>query len=179
MSNLAALPHRLDGKARTCRTVIETPRGSRDKFDYAPDLQAFFLKKRLPEGLSFPLDFGFVPSTRAPDGDPLDIMVLADDPLPMGLVVTVRVIGAIEAEQVKSGRLMRNDRLVGAPTSSRLFGELDRLEDLDPAFRDGISAFWVAYNQLEGGSFRVLRTVDGAAAMRLIRQSSRARAAND
>jgi inorganic pyrophosphatase len=168
MTDLAHLPHQLDETACVCRAVIETPKGSRDKFDFDPDLGAFFLKKRLPEGMSFPLDFGFVPSTRAEDGDPLDIMVLADDPLPMGLVVTVRLIGVIEAEQMKSGRLMRNDRLIGVSFASRLFGRVYQLDDLGEAFTQGLSQFWVAYNLLEGGSFRVLRIADGPGAARTV-----------
>jgi inorganic pyrophosphatase len=168
MTNLASLPHQLDEAACTCRAVIETPRGSRDKFDFDPGLGAFVLKKRLPEGMNFPLDFGFVPSARAEDGDPLDIMVLADDPLPMGLVVPVRLVGVIEAEQMKAGRLVRNDRLIGVSSASRLFGRVYQFDDLGEAFTQGLSQFWVAYNLLDGGSFRVLRTADAHGAVRIV-----------
>ena len=60
--------------------VIETAKGSRNKFSFDQDLNVFRLKKVLPEGMSFPYDFGFVPSTRAEDGDPLDVLVLMDEP---------------------------------------------------------------------------------------------------
>jgi inorganic pyrophosphatase len=173
VSDLTAAPHELDDTSALCRAVIETPRGSCDKFDYDPELQAFFLKKRLPEGMSFPLDFGFVPSTLAEDGDPLDIMVLTDDPLPVGLIVQVRLIGAIEAEQMKAGRLVRNDRLIGVSVFSRQFSHIGHIDQMGATFVDGLSQFWVTYNLLDGGSFRVIRTVDGTGAVKIIRDSDR------
>jgi inorganic pyrophosphatase len=101
MPNYAALPHGLDRERHACRVVIETPRESRIKVNYDSEAGTFGLKRILPLGVSFPLDFGFVPSTRAEDRDPIDIMVLAEAPLPVGCVLDVRVIGAIEAEQTK------------------------------------------------------------------------------
>lgn len=88
MTNFARLRHGLDTKSKTCRVVIETPKGSRSKFDYDAKHKVFLLKTLLPDGMSFPLDFGFVPSTLAEDGDPLDVMVLMDEPLHVGVVRT-------------------------------------------------------------------------------------------
>lgn len=176
MTSLDRLPHALDETARSCRAVVETPRGSRDKFDFDPELGAFFLKKRLPAGFAFPLDFGFVPSTLAPDGDPLDIMILADDPLPMGLAAIVRLVGAITAEQDKEGRLVRNDRLIGVVDASHHFAAVVRLEDLGPAFIDGLSAFWIAYNRLQGAAFRVLGIADPDGAVSLVKAAAKSAA---
>ena len=97
MYDLTALPHQLDAKARTGRAVIESSQGARGKYAYDPEIQAFTLKRLLPAGMSFPLNFGFVRATKAEDGDPLDIMVLHDEPLPMGVLVEVKLIGIIEA----------------------------------------------------------------------------------
>ena len=82
--DLASLSHKLDKKKRECRAIVETPKGCRNKFKYESDLQAFSLGGLLPEGLSFPFDFGFVPSTLAEDGDPLDVMILMDEPAHVG-----------------------------------------------------------------------------------------------
>ncbi len=90
--DLTALPHELQEKKRYCRVVIETPKGRRNKFDYDPKIEAFTLGGLLGEGLSFPFDFGFVPSTVAEDGDPLDVMVLMDEPAHVGCVLSVRLI---------------------------------------------------------------------------------------
>src|SRR5882762_87013 len=81
------------------RVVIETPKGSRNKFAFDPDQHVFELKKVLPTGMAFPYDFGFVPSTEAEDGDPIDVLVLMDEPAFPGCVLKCRTIGVIEGEQ--------------------------------------------------------------------------------
>src|SRR5215471_19324706 len=80
-------------KSKTIRVVIETPKGSRNKYALDADNKVFVLKKVLPAGMEFPYDFGFVPSTRADDGDPVDVLVLMDEPAFPGCVLTCRPIG--------------------------------------------------------------------------------------
>src|SRR5579871_6578732 len=94
------------------QVVIETPRGHRNKFKYEEKLGLFTLHKVLPLGASFPFDFGFIPATRGQDGDPLDVLVLMDEPTFPGCVVTSRLIGVLEAEQTEDGETVRNDRLI-------------------------------------------------------------------
>src|SRR5689334_13079142 len=98
--------------------VIETPKGSPNKLAFEPRYGAFVLKGVLPAGAVFPFDFGFVPSTRADDGDPLDVLVLMDAPVSPGCVVPSRLIGAIEAEQTEDGTKERNDRLLAVAATS-------------------------------------------------------------
>ena len=74
-------------KPITIRVTIETPRGSRNKLKFDPAKKMFSLSKLLPEGMVFPYDFGFVPATKADDGDPLDVLVLTDEPLFPGCLV--------------------------------------------------------------------------------------------
>jgi len=102
------------------RVVVETPKGSRNKFAFDPDQHLFELKKVLPTGMAFPYDFGFVPSTEAEDGDPIDVLVLMDEPAFPGCVLKCRPIGVIEGEQsdkkretTESLRLNRT-RMLGA-----------------------------------------------------------------
>src|SRR5262249_11280631 len=110
-SDPTALAHKLDEKAGTCRAIVETPKGRRAKSDYEPKSGLFKLKQLLPDGMSFPVDFGFVPSTLCDDGDPLDMMLLFDEPCAVGAMVEVRIIGAIEGEQTsEGGDRIRNDR---------------------------------------------------------------------
>jgi inorganic pyrophosphatase len=85
--------------------VIETPRGSRNKYAFDLDLGTFRLKAVLPQDNVFPFDFGFIPSTKADDGDPLDVLVLLEDSVPRGSAISVRLIGAIEAEQKEKGEV--------------------------------------------------------------------------
>jgi inorganic pyrophosphatase len=150
------LPHALDDKARTCRAVIETPKGRRSKFDYDPQSGLFELAGLLPEGMSFPLDFGFVPSTRAEDGDPLDIMVLHDEPLAVGVLVAVRLIGVIDGEQTEGDKTVRNDRLVAVSCCSHAYEQVSTVSALASTFIDQLAAFWINDNAAKGKTFKVL-----------------------
>ena len=174
--NLAKLPHRLDERAATCRVVVETPKGRRGKLDYDPKSGLFWLKSLLPDGMSFPLDFGFVPSTLCDDGDPLDVMVLADEPCFPGMFLDVRVIGVIEAEEDEHGRTERNDRLIAAATVSHLYANLKSVAELDKAFTDNLIEFWTNKDRLEGKVFRCLGVKGPDAAIALIRKTAKAAA---
>ena len=88
-----------DAESKDLRIVIETPKGSRNKYSYDPACDCLELSTVLPEGMVFPYDFGFIPSTLGDDGDPLDILVLMEAPVVPGCVIRARLIGAIEAKQ--------------------------------------------------------------------------------
>ena len=170
MPDLLALDPMLDRAARTCRAVIETPRGHRTKYKYEPEL-GFVLSHLLPEGMIYPLDFGFIPSTRAGDGDAVDVMVLSDEPLIAGLVAQVRLIGVLEANQTEDGVTVRNDRVLAATEVSRLHARLRTPDDLDAGYIARIEAFWVNYNALRGRRFESLGFKGAEDAVRLIEQS--------
>src|SRR2546423_5156826 len=97
--------------------VIESPRGATAKLKYDPDLEAFTLSRPLPLGLCYPHDWGFVPGTRAEDGDPVDALLLSEGTLFPGVVVRARPIALVQLEQNrKDGRgRERNDRLIAVP----------------------------------------------------------------
>src|ERR1700744_5907820 len=118
MGDLTTLASQLDPKKFLCRAIIETPKGSRNKFDYDPESNLFMLGGLLPEGMMFPFDFGFIPATRGDDGDPVDIMVFMDAPAHTGCLIDVRILGIIEAEQTEDGETESNNRLLGAAIHS-------------------------------------------------------------
>jgi inorganic pyrophosphatase len=158
-----------DNESKCCHAVIETPRGSHHKFDYDPDLGCFQLKKTLPEGMTFPLDFGFVPSTLADDGDPVDILVVLDFPAAMGALVKVRLIGGIEAQQrEKNGKWEENDRLIAVAEHSRTLANIKSLKDLAPDTMDQLIAFFEQYNKLEDKEFRCTGTTTAQGAKALV-----------
>jgi inorganic pyrophosphatase len=153
--------------------IVETPKGSRNKYSFNEKLGAFELKKVLPQGMMFPYDFGFIPSTRSEDGDPLDILVLMDQPAPMGCVIRSRLIGSIEAEQKGAGAWERNDRLIGVANHARLHGAAKSLDEINPRILDEIEAFFQQYNQIEGRKFRVVRRCGPKKAMKLLEKGRR------
>jgi inorganic pyrophosphatase len=175
MPDATALAHKLDPKAATCRAVVETPRGSRFKFNFDPKTQLYCVKSLLPEGMSFPLDFGFIPSTRAEDGDPLDVMILAEAPLAVGVVVEARLIGVIEAEETEDGQTYRNDRLLATPSVSRLYAKVRGPDDLSETLVQHLCEFWTHKGRLEGKQFRMLAVGDRAAAVEQVRKAAKAR----
>jgi inorganic pyrophosphatase len=151
------------------RIVIETPKGSRNKYSFDPECNALLLKSVLPEGMSFPYDFGFIPSTLADDGDPVDVLVLMDAPVIPACVIRARIIGAIEAEQKKKGGdWQENDRLVAVATHAEAHQHEKSLKDLRPHLVDEIIAFFVEYNQLRGGQFRNTGLCGSAKACKLV-----------
>ena len=169
MPRLAALDPKLDARARTCRGIIECPRGSRVKYAFDPGSGAFEMKRLLPDGMAFPLDFGFVPGTRAQDGDPLDILVLNDEPAAVGALVEARLIAVIEGQQSEDGKSFRNDRILAVACVSHLFKDIARPADLDEAVLKNLTQFWINYAALRGAKFKVLGVKGAAAAVAAVK----------
>ena len=176
MRNLETLP--LPAAGDRFPAVIEASQGTRSKFKYQPAEDVFALSHVLPPGLVFPLDFGFLPSTRGEDGDPLDVLVFGDEPLPTGALVDVRIVGVIEAEQRNEtdARPRRNDRILGVAESSHRFGRCRTLEDIGAPALDAIESFFVLYNRLRGRIFEPRGRRDAQTAIALIRAGERKRA---
>ena len=138
------------------RVVVETPKGSRNKFAFNPDEHTIELKKVLPSGMTFPYDFGFVPSTEADDGDPVDVLVLMDEPAFPGCVLSCRPIGVIEGEQDgKKGR-ERNDRIIAVERDAHSWADVKTVDDLNEQFCRELQEFFVNYHKLTGKKYRVL-----------------------
>jgi inorganic pyrophosphatase len=150
--------------------IIETPKGVRNKYKYDPDSGLFKFSKMLPLGAAFPFDFGFIPSTQDDDGDPLDVMVLMEEPTFCGCLVTSRLVGVIEAEQTEKGKTMRNDRLIGVPENEQTVAKYHSLEEMDSEILDQIEHFFISYNQMEGKKFTPLRRCGPKTARELIEQ---------
>jgi inorganic pyrophosphatase len=138
------------------QVVIETPKGSRNKYAFDPEQRVFKLKRVLPAGMTFPYDFGFVPSTKAEDGDPVDVLVLMDEPAFPGCLLECRLIGVIEGEQEEDGKKERNDRIVAIEQSNHSFADISQINDLGKQFLREIQMFFVNYHELQGKKFRVL-----------------------
>ncbi len=155
MGDLTLFPNQLDEGKCECRAIIETPKHSRNKFDYNPEASLFELAGLLPEGMMFPFDFGFVPSTLGEDGDPLDVMVLMDEPAHVGCLLHVRLVGVIEAEQTEDGKTETNSRLLGVSIYSQSHEGITSIEQLRPTLLDQLEGFFISYNRLKGKKFTV------------------------
>ncbi len=138
------------------RAVIETPRGSRNKYSHDSKENVFLLKKVLPAGMSFPYYFGYIPHTRAQDGDPVDVLVLMDEPAFPGCVVQVRLIGVIEIEEKESEKKIRNDRLIAVSVASHTHREVVDLREVGEALITDLEQFFSTYQKLDGVGVKVL-----------------------
>jgi len=156
------------GDSELVHVIIETPKGSRNKFKYDEKLRIFRLHKVLPLGAVFPFDFGFVPSTRAEDGDPVDVLVVMDEPTFTGCLVPVRLLGVIEAEQTEKGKTFRNDRLVGVVETPLNQPAIRTLMDLGRSRLDEIEHFFVSFNQAEGRQFKPIGRHGPGSAQKLL-----------
>ncbi len=140
----------------TIHVVIETPKGSRNKYAFDPDQHIFKLKRVLPAGMVFPYDFGFIPSTKAEDGDPVDVLVLMDEPAFPGCLLECRLIGVIEGEEESKGKKTRNDRVVAIERADHSFADIEHIDDLGKQFVRELEEFFVNYHDMHGEKYQVL-----------------------
>jgi inorganic pyrophosphatase len=156
------------------QVIIETPKGSRNKFAFDPEQRIFTLKAVLPAGMVFPYDFGFLPQTIAPDGDPIDVLLLMDEPAYPGVVVRSRLIGVIEGEQIDGDKRNRNDRLVAIAEANHMYANIRKLKDLPDQFVHELEQFFVNYHNLEGKQYKLLGCKGVQTATELINKAKRA-----
>ena len=145
-----------DPESGHVNAIIDTPKGSRNKFEYDEKIGMFKLGGTLPLGAVFPFDFGYIPSTKGGDGDPLDILVLMDDPAFVGCLVRAKLIGVIEAEQTEDQETIRNDRLIAVAADSLNHTHVRFLGDLNSNLVHEIERFFVSYNETKGKKFEIL-----------------------
>jgi len=156
------------------RVVVETPRGSRHKFALDAEIGAFVLKETLASGLAWPYDYGFIPRTLGLDGDPLDVLVLMDEPTFPGCVMTVRLLGYIGV--TKDGVV--NNRFVGclvpraeASLSTDGYATID---DLPDKLVDELQVFLREYSEEKGHQIELTGCHGPAEALTLIEAGERA-----
>ncbi len=176
--NLTKIAAVSDEDQQLVNVVIETPKGGRTKFKYDENLAVFEVSKLLPKGMVFPFDFGFIPQTKADDGDPLDVLVLMEEPMFPGCLLKARIIGVLEAEQTENGETKRNDRIIAVGESSIDFADIKHIEDLPKTSLEQIEEFFITYNRQFGKEMRFLdRKGPSAAWKRLARSLGGARKA--
>ncbi|PZM81452.1 MAG: inorganic diphosphatase [Candidatus Melainabacteria bacterium] len=168
----------IDEKTGLVRAIIENPKGSRNKYKYVPALDLFECGPVLHAGLTWPFDFGFVPSTLAGDGDPLDIVVLMDEPAFPGCLVQVKILGVLEAAQLQDGKTVRNDRVIGVHNHSVRFDELTNWKDIPASIRNEYELFFNVNAMCKGRVFELLGWRDSSVAFKVIESAVKATGKN-
>jgi len=156
------------------QVIVETPRNSRNKYKFDEDTGRMKLSKVMPEGMMFPYDFGFIPNTKAEDGDPLDVLVLSDEPMFPGCEVECRLVGVIKATQKEEGKENRNDRLIAVAAGSVLYANIRDLSDLESGVLTQIEAFFTNYQKVRNIEFKVLERAGPRGAEQVVQRASKA-----
>jgi inorganic pyrophosphatase len=137
--------------------VVETPRGARAKFKYDPELKVFAFSRTLVLGLTYPYDWGFIPSTRGEDGDPIDAMILHEAATAPGMVVRCRPIAILNVLQSEKGKEeRRNDRILAVPAEGGHRTPWNDIVDVDVGLKDELQRFFIASVALQDKTLRFL-----------------------
>jgi inorganic pyrophosphatase len=148
--------------------IAETPKGARNKYSFDFDLGIFRLKKVLPAGAVFPFDFGFIPGTLGEDGDPLDVLLLLEEPALPGCLIEARLLGVMVVSQTRRHRKLRNDRFIAVPHQGGAVCQPKTIKGLGPELLDQLKHFFVSYNAYEGQELKLLKIAGPGEARRLI-----------
>nr|WP_198324606.1 MULTISPECIES: inorganic diphosphatase [unclassified Methanopyrus] len=132
--------------------VIEIPRGSRNKYEYDEERGYFKLDRVLYSPFHYPLDYGFIPRTLYDDGDPLDILVIMQDPTFPGCVIEARPIGLMKMLDDSD----QDDKVLAVPTEDPRFKDVKDLDDVPKHLLDEIAHMFSEYKRLEGKETEVL-----------------------
>ncbi|MEL6902629.1 MAG: inorganic diphosphatase [Cyanobacteria bacterium J06606_4] len=139
-------------KAGIVNVLIEIPAGSKNKYEFDKDLNAFALDRVLFSSVQYPYDYGFIPNTLADDGDPLDGMVMMDQPTFPGCVIAARPIGMME--MIDGGD--RDEKILCVPAEDPRFDNVKTLDDIEQHRLDEIAEFFASYKNLEKKEVEIL-----------------------
>jgi inorganic pyrophosphatase len=153
------------------KVIIETPKGSAEKYAYDRKLHCFKLNKILPSGMVFPYDFGFIPKTKGQDGDPIDVLVICEHKSFPGCMMKCRIIGALLAEQISKKRTVRNDRYFVVPVLSKVFKDLHSIKDISKDEMNNLINFFIVYNKIANKEFKPLNVLAAEDAVKALNET--------
>ena len=159
--------------SNTVQAIVETPRGCRNKYKLNEESGRMKLSKVMPEGMVFPYDFGFFAKTKSDDGDPLDVLILNDEPTFPGCQIECRLIGLMRAQQKDAdGTEHRNDRLIAVAQASVLFASVNELAGLEPKVLEQIEDFFVNYQKVRDVEVKLMGRGEADEARQKLKKAS-------
>ncbi len=156
-----------ENEDRQVLALIEIPRGSRNKYELDPETGRIFLDRVLYSSVHYPADYGLIPETLAGDGDPLDILVLVQEPTFPGCIVPARPVGGLDMHDEKGSDF----KIVAVPVGDPRYAHVTELTDLGDHWAKEIETFFATYKWLEPGDTDVLGWHNAAAAWQVIAES--------
>ena len=128
------------------RMIVEIPKNSSNKYEYDGELGVFRLDRALYSAVHYPGDYGFVPGTFADDGDPLDVLVLGDQPSYPGVMIVVRPVGLLDMVDQKEP----DQKILAVPYRNPRFDQVHTIDQVFPHSLTEIEHFFTIYKELEG-----------------------------
>ncbi len=166
--HIPPFPDKDEDEPHGINLIVETPRGTRNKFAFKEEYGVIELRRILRGGMTWPCDFGFVPQTLGEDGDAIDVALLIDEPCFPGCLVRARVLGGIGLK--KNGE--QNDRLIACPVSlsgsASTWDEVRSLDDVSPRLLRELEGFLRDYQTFEGNEIELSGFCDAPDAMQLV-----------
>lgn len=147
--------------------VIEIPKGSRNKYEYDKDMEAFALDRVLYSPFHYPAEYGIIPQTLYDDGDPMDIIVLMEQPTFPGCVIETRPIGIMRMIDGDDN----DDKILGVPVNDPRFKDVKDIDDVPEHLLEEIAHFFKEYKHLEGKTTEVLGWENAQKALEAIKHS--------
>lgn len=157
-------------KSGLVNVLIEIPAGSKNKYEFDKDMNAFALDRVLYASVQYPYDYGFIPNTLADDGDPLDGMVIMDQPTFPGCVITARPIGMLE--MIDGGD--RDEKILCVPDKDPRYAHVKSLKDIANHRLDEIAEFFRTYKNLEKKTTEILGWKDVESVLPIVEECVRA-----
>jgi inorganic pyrophosphatase len=139
--------------------VVEIPKGSRNKYEYDPELGGIKLDRFISASVVYPTDYGYVPETLAPDGDALDVLVCVSEPTFPGCIVTARAVGLFKMADEKGD----DDHVLCVPLTDPGWNHLHDLDDVPEQLRQEITHFFTVYKDLDRDRHSEVKGWSGAA----------------
>jgi inorganic pyrophosphatase len=131
---------------KVVNAVVEIPKGSRNKYEYDKELCVLRLDRVLYSSVHYPADYGFVPSTLSSDGDPLDVLIMINEPTSIGILIDVRPIGVFYMVDEKG----EDEKIIAVPCRDPFYGFINDISDVPRHFTREVDHFFSVYKELEG-----------------------------
>jgi len=153
----------------TVNAIIEIPRGSRNKYEYDDNLKIIRLDRLLHSAIYYPADYGFIPQTKSEDGDHLDCLVLASDPLFPGCLVEVKPVGVLDMED--QGK--QDEKIIAVSIKDPKYANNNDITDIDNHTLMEIANFFKRYKELENKTVAIKKWLSNDEAKKIISQAQK------
>ncbi|MFN3432076.1 MAG: inorganic diphosphatase [Candidatus Sericytochromatia bacterium] len=172
MPNFYTLPLGEQAPA-TVNAVIEIPKGSRNKYEYDAKNEVFMLDRVLSSSMMYAADYGFLPQTLAGDGDPVDILVLMEEPTFTGCIIPARPVGMMKMDDAGE-----DFKILSVPVKDKRWNHVFSLEDVPPHLLKELEHFFASYKTLDNSFPQVSGWFSAEAAREYIAECAEAFKAN-